>query len=264
MSRFSFIFIILIAASLLSCKGSATGPGNNPTTTPTSVGDSIPRRTSYYIFEKALLNQIDSVEQPTIIDNRFVPVDSTGLSFQGKNNVYFITGDENDSSYYFYENNGDVSVYFWSPGYTGNSSQSNLPNEYLTGVAGYVFRQWIRLPIASKDTGVIIYNANPIVIINTIQKNASIRAKIDFIGDSNITLKNNIILAAKHCRITIMASWDVVPLTHVRDLWFVPKIGYFAKIKVRTNVPDTPQARLDDIPVDTTATQKILTSYHLN
>jgi hypothetical protein len=187
----------------------------------------------------------------------------------GKSDVFFARDDENDSAYFYYESNGNVSIYFLNPGFTSNYNQSSLPDDYLTGVAGYIFRRWITFPIASKDSNQTIYSSSgtdPITITGQSRK-ATISAKIDFIGDSTISTLNvssQTSLTAKHCRITITALWDNVPLTQTRDYWFVPKIGYFAKIIARTNIPDTPQGRLDVIPVDTTSTIKILTSFILH
>jgi hypothetical protein len=182
----------------------------------------------------------------------------------GKSNVYLIV-DNGDTSYYAYETNSDVSIYFENPGYyfidyppAGVAPQ----DETLQVIENIAFRNWITLPIASKKTGITIVSGQYPITISGAPGQANIVAKVDFINDSSIAIQNGEILAAKHCRISLTANITfgtvLKTLTHVRDLWFVPKIGYIARQTTRTYMP---AYSILLIALDTTATLKVLSSY---
>jgi hypothetical protein len=266
MSRFSYIFIFIVAAFLWGCKGSTTGPGNtNPTATPESVGDTIPRKLSIYNFEKSQMNTMDSID-PATIQIVFAQVDSAGMSFQGKNPVYFINDDEQDSTYLYYETNGDVSIYFQHPGYYQIfHNPSAAINEPLQQIADFVFHQWIRFPIGAKDTSSqTIYNSRQTIYLNggATVLTADIHAVARYVSDSTIQVSSKS-LSAKYCRVSISANINAgqpVILSNTRDFLFVPNIGYFASFISRTLMN---QYTIQLIPQDTTRRQRILTSYHL-
>jgi hypothetical protein len=264
--RFSHIFPVFAVAMIVlaGCKGSSTGPGN--TTTNMNIGDTIPRKLSNYSYFISQLDQSDSIILGSQLTDNGVLVDSTGLTIFGKSNAYFIF-DNGDTTYYAYEANSDVSMYLENPGYyfiyrppAGIAPQ----DETLQVIENIVFHNWITLPIASKKTGVTIVNGQYPITVSGAPGNANILATVDFINDSSITIQNGGILAAEHCRISITANitFGTYPLTltHVRNLWFVPKIGYIARQTTRTNMP---AYSVLIIARDTTATLKTLTSYQL-
>jgi hypothetical protein len=268
---------ILFAAILFSCfLGSCKDPegpgggGNNNGTTPESIGDIVPGKTSSYMSTPQYLDTSGNIILSTIGAPVESHVDSIGMTVLGKDNVFLIFSNDNfgtDSMYFAYEKNGNVSIYFFHPGYTHNYTHFNYIDEPLEGVINAVFQQWITLPIATTDTGIDIYNNKITVYATGSPISADIHAKVSFIGnDSTIKLENGKQLSAKHCKINITALLspsknDRFSLTHSRDIWFVPQIGNIAKIMTKTFVPDY---NLLVIPSDTTATLKVLTSYRLN
>jgi hypothetical protein len=262
--RISHIFALLIVTGGLlgGCSGSPVGSnGNN---VHIDIGDSIPRLHSNYSFQKSQLDMSNNVIPGNTFLGHFAIVNTTGLQIYGKNNVYFIL-DDADTCYYAYESNSDVSIYLQNPGYLQNHTPYDNTDETLQTILDTVFHNWITLPIATKDTGRVVYNATNTLIVSGDHISMKILAKADFIGDSSITLPSNEILAAKHCKLTITAIFDQVTypgitVTHSRDIWFVPKIGYIAKLITRTNVPAIP---ILVVPSDTTAIAKTLSSYYL-
>jgi len=270
MSRYSLIFVVLISTFLWSCKGSSTGPGNDGGTTPASVGDTIPRTGTVYNYEKGQLYTNDSVNIGTIVSFGInAQVNNTGISYQGKDNAYFIA-DEGDTVYCAYESNGDVSFYFLTPDYYQITDPQNPINEPLLDILNLAFHQWVTLPIASKKTGVnIFHKTGQNLSISQTPVPADIDVTVDYVGDSTITIgisPNTTQLAAKHCRITINATMKpgtnvTVPLSHIRNIWFVPRIGYIAQTRTRTDMQPYP---IYLIPRDTTGRFKALLSYKLN
>src|SRR5437868_1461887 len=113
LSRY-FLSAILISGFLWASCRQAPDSGNGGGTTPGSVGDSIPVRSSLYYFQRAQLDIHDNIIPGTIQGTGiYAFVDSTGMDILGKQNVFFIV-DQGDTSYYHYEDNGDVSIYFWT------------------------------------------------------------------------------------------------------------------------------------------------------
>ncbi len=262
--RFSRIslFIAIAGTLITGCKGAATDSNSN-NNTKIDIGDSIPPLHSQYSFLKSQLDMSNNAIPGNTSPGHSATVITTGLSLLGKNNVYYVN-DDGDTSYYAYESNSDVSMYLQSPGYLQNHTFGENTDITLQTVLDTVFHNWITLPIATKDTGRVVYNATNTLVVSGDHVSTKILAKADFIGDSSITLTGGEILAAKHCKITITAVLDLVTysatITHIRDIWFVPKIGYIARLITRTSVPNIQQLV---VPTDTTAIEKTLTSYTL-
>lgn len=264
LSRYSRILILLIVAGIFApgCNGSGTDPNGN--TTHIDIGDTIPRKHSNYSYNKAQLDMSNTIIPGTKMQGFFSIVDTTGFQVLGKSNVYFML-DDGDTSYYAYEPTSDVSVYLQNPGYTQNFGYLRETDQPLQTILDLVFHNWIRLPIATKDTGVVAYNGTNTVILTGDPTLIQIRAIGSFVGDSTLTIGASHLLA-KHCKITITAILDPLRypegkvITHVRDIWFVPKIGNIALQTTRTYVPEI---HVVAIPLDTTATLKVLTNYTL-
>jgi hypothetical protein len=265
-----FAAVLFSAAFFISCKDDpvAPGGGNNNGTTPASIGDSVPAVNSRYTYDKSQLTTADLIIPGFPLPNFTADVFTNGTSFNGKTNAYLVV-DEHDSAYYTYESNGDVSIYYVNPGYSRIYGHPGIEtNEPLEQAAGKVFAQWITLPIASKKTNQVIYDSNEVPIeIGAGPKVADIKSVVDYVGDTSISVGGKL-LSVKICKITLTAQLktkangsNTTLLSHTRTLWFVPKIGYFAKILTRTNMPEW---NIDSIPQDTTATLKVLTSYKLN
>jgi len=262
-SRISLIFGLLIAAGIIisGCKGSSTDSNNNNDTTHANIGDTIPGLHSQYFFQKSQLDLNNNII-PTVSRNISADVVDVGYPILGKNNTYavFLDGDTN---YFAYESNSDVSIYFYNPGYLKNFREGEQIDEPLQAIVNVIFKNWVTLPIASKKT-ITLYNGTTTVDING-KFPAAIQGTAEFIGDSTIVIKNggtDVSLAAKHCRITISANVTFGTVqktfTHIRDIWFVPKIGYFARQMTRTSVPEY---TIQLVKVDTTATLTTLQSY---
>lgn len=272
-SRFSHLFALLLAAaiSISGCKTATTNPGDGDTTV-NNIGDSIPRQFSNYSYSRSQLDRSDHIILGTTIPVGLPAfVDSMGLSIFGKTNVYSVR-DEGDTSYFVYESNNDVSIYLKNPGFLTNHSDRDLPDETLVTIADIIFHRWITLPIASKKTGLIAYEKRDTIDISGTHPGIDLKAVVDYIGDSTITTtvtENGSIpkaasVAAKHCRITItgklrLGSNDVT-ISHVRNIWFVPKLGYIALQMIRTDIPEYP---ILSVPLDTTAILKVMTNYEM-
>ncbi len=268
LTRFSYILGLIFVASIAmtSCKTTPSDPGN--TITHIDIGDSIPNKFSVYSYNKWQLDAAGVVNSTTFQNYGSTQVDSIGLTFQGKSNVYLLrdqnpdAGSFGDSAYFAYESNSDVSLYLQNPGFLKNAAHGNQPDEILAAIANIVFHTWIRLPIASKDTALIEYNASQSIDVGGTTRSAAILARVDYIGDSTITV-GVVPLLSKHCRISISAKIFLgsdVTLTHVRDIWFVPKIGNIAMETAKTFMPEN---TILSIPLDTTSTLKLLKSYNL-
>ncbi len=265
-----FATILFSAAFFISCKDDPVTPGggNNNGTTPASIGDSVPAVNSRYTFDKSQLNTNDEIIPGSIFPGKTVDVFSNNIEYKGKTNA-FVVVDELDSSVVMYEPNGDVSLYFVNPGYKQLYNHPGIEiNEPLEQVETKVFAQWITLPIASKATGRVFYDSKEVPIeIGAGSRVADIKGVVDYVGDTSISVSGKS-FSVKICKITLTAYMKTKVngsatsnFTHTRTLWFVPKIGYFAKILVRTNMKEW---NIDSIPSDTTATLKVLTSYKLN
>lgn len=270
--RFSHFFALLFAAAIFisGCKTATTDPGGGNTIN--DIGDSIPRQFSNYSYAKSQLDKSDNIILGTTIAIGIPAfVDSMGMSILGKNNVYSVR-DEGDTSYYAYEANNDVSIYLKNPGFLTNHSDRDLPDETLVTIADLVFHNWITLPIASKKTGSIAYEKTDNIDVSGTHRDINLKAIVDYIGDSTITTKiteggnapRNTTVASKHCRITITGTLklgsDNITITHVRNIWFVPKLGYIAMQMTRTYVPEY---SILSIPLDTTAVLKVMTNYEM-
>ena len=260
-----------MVASLLyiGCKSATTDPnGNNNTIT--SIGDSVPRLHSNYTYDRLQLDMNNNIIQGSTITGTAI-IDSVALSLFGKNNVFSIYDQDRtslDTSFYTYESNGDVSMYLLSPGFLKNNGNGEQIDETLLTIANLVFHNWITLPIASKKT-LNPYDAKVTIDINGDKVLADIHTVVEFIGDSSIVTTKGVLLkpdtvAAKHCKITITANMILggapFNVSHVRDIWFVPKIGYIARQMIRTYVP---AYSILVIPLDTSVTLKAMTNYSL-
>jgi hypothetical protein len=265
-SRISHIFAMLAIASCLicGCKGATDSNGNN---THINIGDSIPQQFSSYLYQTAQLDMSNNVIPGTLSPaNHSAIVVSTGLTQFGKNNAYLVLYD-GDTSYYAYEPSSDVSIYLQNPGYFQSFPGYNI-DETLQTILDLVFHNWITLPIATKQT-LYPYDATRNIDVSGTSYPSNIHTVVEYIGDSSIvtsvgsSMKPDT-LTAKHCRISITANITfgtvVKTLTHVRDLWFVPRIGYIARLTTRTFVPDY---TIQLVNLDTTATMTILKNYIL-
>lgn len=271
--RFSHFFVLLFASGLFisGCKTATTDPGGGGTTI-NNIGDSIPNRFSNYSYSRSQLDKSDNIILGTTIATGLPAfVDSVGLTIFGKSNVYSVR-DDGDTSYYAYEANNDVSIYLKTPGFLKNHSNLDLPDEVLESVLNLVFHNWITLPIATKGTSIVVYNKKDTIDISGTRPQIENKAVVDFLGDSTfsttITENGNpakaTTVASKHCRITITGTLklgaDLVVISHVRNIWFVPKLGYIALQKTRTYVPEY---SILSVPLDTTAMLKVLTNYEM-
>ena len=268
--RLSHTFTVALVAGILlsGCKTATTDPGNQNINT--NIGDSIPRVNSAYSYLISQLDQSGNIDPiSTIQGNAFI--DTGAISIFSKLSSYSVIDQSNtahDTAYFLYESNNNVSMFLQDPGFLNNYRNGQRVDETLEAVANAVFHQWITLPIASKGT-VSIPDLNTSFSISGGQVPANIHTTVEFIGDSSIVATNGITLtpdtlASKHCLLLITAKLsfgnEQVTLTHQRDIWFVPRIGYIAKEMTRTNMP---AVTVYVIPLDTTATMKTLTSYTL-
>ncbi len=268
MSKISLPFLIL-AFSISACKPSS-GPdnsGKDTVTTPATVGDVIPGKKSAYTFDRSQLTNSDEVIPGFPIPASTAIVVDSALSSFGKSNVYYIRTEDRDSLFFTYESNGDVSVYFKNPGYYSIYGNPATPyNEPLAAINNIVFARWITLPIGSKKNSGV-YDANDVLLkLPSDTLAVDIHSTLSFDADTTI-LVNGKTLNAKICTIKISATiktkakgQSISTVTHNRSYWFVPKIGYFAKLHVRTEM--TPYD-IYLIPRDTTTTLKVLTSYQV-
>ena len=265
-SRFIHVFsLALIAALMISgCKSASTDSNNNNNSKPVNIGDTVPAKGSGYKYSKSQLDVSGNIIPTTTNPNISASINNTGQSILGKNNVYTVN-DDLDSAYYSYESNSDVSMYLVNPGYylINNPPPGVNPiDETLQAIENAVFHNWITLPIASKST-ITPADQTPSFTINGQQVLSNIHTVIEYIDSSGIFVKDSKdTLAARHCRITITAQVafanDHEVLTHTRNIWFAPKIGYIAQEIVRTDMPALP---IYVVPRDTTAILKVLTSY---
>ena len=261
--RFSHIFSLAVCAALIiaGCKNAPNDPNNNNNnTTHINIGDTVPAKGSTYIYNRSQLDINGNIIPTTTSPGVSAQVDTVLQSVLGKNNVYHVN-DDGDSAFFSYETNSDVSMYLAKPGFLYNYS-SFYTDETLEAVVNAVFHNWITLPIATKGT-ITLADQSPSFTINGQQVKDTIHTIIEYIDSSTIVVKDTKeLLPARHCRITITAQLnfarDHEVLKHVRDIWFVPKIGYIAQQIVRTDMPAVP---VYVVPRDTTATLKVLTSY---
>lgn len=264
--RFTHAFSLAVIAALIisGCKSASTDSNNN--TVRINIGDTVPATGSGYKYNKSKLDRSGNIIPTTTTLVTAITINS-GQNILGKNNVY-ILDDDLDSTYYTYESNSDVSMYLVNPGYNliNNPPPGVNPiDETLQAIEDAVFHNWVTLPIASKAT-ITPSDQTPSFTINGQPVLSNIHTMIEYIDSSGIYVKDTKdTLAARHCRITITARLafanDHEVLTHVRDIWFVPKIGYIAQEIVRTDMPEIPVYL---VPRDTTATLKVLTSYTLH
>ncbi len=262
--RFSHIFSLTVIAALIisGCKSASTDSNNN--THPINIGDTVPGIGSYYKYERSQLDINGNIILTSRIPNISASINHSGENILGKSNVYTVN-DDLDSAYFAYESNSDVSMYLVNPGYylINNPPPGVNPiDETLQAVEDIVFHNWITLPIASKST-ITMADKTPSFTINGQQVLSNIHTVIEYLDSSEIIVKDTKeALPVRHCRVTITAQLsfanDHEVLTHTRNIWFAPKIGYIAQQIVRTDMPAIP---VYVIPRDTTATLKVLTSY---
>ncbi|MEI8134182.1 MAG: hypothetical protein WCH46_03765 [bacterium] len=265
MTRFSLIVLLGFFASFVACKKQPTEPGGTTGTTPASVGDSVPGFSSTYTYDKYQLDQNGDQVLGTKLSNYHGQVEVTDTTVFGRNHAYLVHF-QGDSTFFVYESNGDVSVYFFKSGFHVNFSNGSFSDELVKGMQNNVYNQWIRFPIASSkvDTGIVIHNKQDTIEVTSLRKPIDVTATVGYFGDSTITVGTKS-LVAKHCMIrmngVLHSGSDRAKALHQFDFWFVPKIGYIAKQIARSFVP---KYDLLVVPLDTTATMNVLTSYILH
>ncbi len=263
--RFHHLFTLAVIAALIisGCKSASTDSNNN-NTIHNNIGDTVPATGSFYKYERSQLDVNGNIILTSRIPNISASINNTGQSILGKSNVYTVN-DDLDSAYFTYESNSDVSMYLVNPGYyliNNPPPGVNPVDETLQAIENVVFHNWITLPIATKST-ITTADQTPSFTINGQTVLSNIHTVIEYIDSSDIIVKDTKeALAVRHCKITITAQLsfanDHEVLTHTRNIWFAPKIGYIAQEIVRTDMPAIP---VYVIPRDTSATIKVLTSY---
>jgi hypothetical protein len=229
MKKFHHILSFLAIAFLASIFISGC-TSNSPTTPPTTSNNVYPKDSSSYTYAK---HNTDASGNQTGLDTaKYANVIATGGSFKNQSNVYTVV-DDGDTAYYTYSSSNDVLAYI------ENSGAPAL----LQSAADTLFRRWITLAIATHSTGVIILDT---MNVNVLFGGASIPAKAhmtsDYIGSDSVKLTSET-LFVQHCRITITATSNYplvsppVTATYTRDLYFAPKIGYYAKETTKMVIP---------------------------
>ncbi len=214
--------LLLLCVSLIStgCSDSS-GSSNNSTTGGGNDygGNYFPKMGTTYTYHAY---QTDSmgVKVPNTDTTWTAFVVSDNANYMGKSKVFQVS-DNGTNNYYTYEHNGDVDLYL---------DQSALGIFAL--FLGNTLNQWFTFPTAShyKSLGVFDTTIN-------LQGLGNIRidGHIDYLGDEQLTVGSEILTASK-CILKV----NSLLVNYQQTFWFVPKLGYFAKMTTSTSALSIP------------------------
>jgi hypothetical protein len=220
---------------LLVCFGAFISGCSNSTstTTPPATNPNVsPKKGSSYLFTMYQTDSTGNKTGSTMSDTATIIGDS--LSLLGRTNVYSIV-DGGDTSYYRYTGNFDLETYI---------QNSGLP-DIISVVGDSVFHRWITIPVTSHSASIIILDSLDVsVTIPNVPLPipAKVHVVSDYVGADSLKLVSETI-AVQHCRITVTVKSNSafisppVTLTYNRDLYFAPKLGYYAKVTTFMDIP---------------------------
>ncbi|MDB5033770.1 MAG: hypothetical protein JWQ98_1011 [Chlorobi bacterium] len=206
---------ITLSAFVGGCTDTPTSTGGNSTTiTPAKQGSTF----TSYTYSKDSLGQMQQGSQDTTVST----IAKTGLTIGGKSDVNMAIGVKKsggtDTTYFRYESNGDVSLYF-------NATDSS-------GGAPPMQTAWITLPFASKTS-------MNLTIVDTAMSDSTFgagRFKVTSsavqTGTENITVGSETLSAEKvQWKFETSATFGLFGIGQsvVSTIWFAPKIGFIAR-----------------------------------
>ena len=247
---YTFSLLLLSASIFGGCKNSGStdsGDNSHPIT-----GEVTPGILSSYSFTKWQTNNSGEI----IIGTQFPALGAVlwfGKDTLGRSKVFTIL-DDGDTTHFVYESNTDVSMYIQNPHLKETETSETIGDLAL--------HRWVTLPIATQKQGLVSWDTTTHILISGDATKSRVTVSADYIGEENFALGGGEIIASKHCKLNVRVIAYLVQETdsmfYSRDLWFVPKIGYFAKYSAHVNIPAIPVLT---VARDTSASLKILSSY---
>ena len=242
----ALLMVLFVVTSFVACESGTDDPG----TTPTAV---TPKAGTSYTYAK---QQRDSVsgEAPTTKDSLVIAtVISSGTTFEGKSNVISLD-DDGDTMRYVMESNGDVSIY-----------RKEL---FTYGDFTYVSPQpWLKYPIGSKLSGVILFEADTTMMVQTFPVPVHIVAKANYLGTEELKKDGNAFADGGKAEIVVTVTGSLsgvsVKVTGTQTVSFDPKIGGYFRLSDYFEIPDVKVLGQTFLQGNTSLTTKILTSFSL-
>lgn len=248
----TFLRLFLIVFTTFCSCYVLSGCSSSTTTTTPPPNTVSPKKGSTYYYDMYRDSAGVKVAKSDTKDTATVLAD--GQQLLGQSKVYTVL-DGADTTYFTYASNNDVMVYVQTTGLTG----------LFQPVGDNVYHRWITLGTSSKATGVVALHDTVVVTVPGVPLpiHADVVVMSDYIGDENITVGSET-LVANHCRISATAiSLDVIPglkYTNQRDIYFVGKIGYAGKVTTNEVIPTVTAL---GVTGSNMGTFKVLTSYTL-
>ncbi|MEO5930708.1 MAG: hypothetical protein ABIR47_12300 [Candidatus Kapaibacterium sp.] len=206
---------ITLSALVGGCTDTPASPsGNSTTITPAKQGSTF----TSYEYSKDSLGQVEQGSQDTVVST----IAKTGLTIGGKSDVNMMIGvkksGETDTTYFRYESNGDLSLYF-----DASDSSSDTPP---------IQAAWIALPFASKTP-------MNVTLVDTATSDSTLGAGRFTVtssavqtGTENITVGSETLSAEKvQWKFDISSKFGLFGLAQsvTSTMWFAPKIGFIVK-----------------------------------
>src|SRR5688572_1220302 len=240
------IILMLVVTSFVACESETDG--GTPTETKVT-----PKAGTTYTYAK---QERDSVSggSPTTRDSIVVAtVISSATNFEGKSNVIALD-DDGDTTRYVMETNGDVSIY--------------LKELFTYGDFTFISPEpWLKFPIGSKLSGVILFEADTTMQVQSFSVPVHITAVANYLGTEELKKDGNAFADGGKAEVivTVSGSLSGVNVTVVgkRSLAFDPKIGGYFRSTDETIIPDVIVFGQTFLQGNTSLIQKILISFSL-
>jgi len=245
-----FLLASLAVSTIVMISGCSSSTSTPTPNTPSNV---YPAKGSSYTYA---FNQTDSsgnmIGSSSTVN---ASVTDSGQTFFLQGNSYTISS-PGDTNHFAYSGSNDALLYI------ENSGASGL----LASVGDTILRRWINLSTSSHTASQVILDSMPItVLVSSFQIAAKVHLVASYFGSDSVHIGSGESLFVQHCRIVATATSDPsifiptpVTLTNMRDIYFAPKIGTFAKETTFTTIPSAL-----GMPGNKGGTVQVLTSYTL-
>ena len=240
--------------SLLLTSGAAFFGCSSSSQPSTPAGSSIviPKAGSTYTYSR---HERDSTigKKPTTTDSVVVAtVISSGMPFEGKNNVITID-DDFDTLRYVFESSNDITIYRASLGSNGFVFFNPTP--------------WITLPFGSKMTGVQVISFDTSVSAQGATIPVHISGVADYIGVDSIVKGSSKYASGSQVKLTVTITGSIfgtpIVITASQSYSFdISKGGYFHSV-TETQIPNVVILKTQILQGNTSLVEKILTDFTL-
>lgn len=181
-------------------------------------------------------------------------VKASGVTYEGKTNVYQYEWADGDDMYMFYETNGDVGFYI-DADIAQSQSPIPLPIDYQVG--------WVNLPYGSKGSTLLPELDTTITVMN-FNANILVTGNVSYIGEEEMMV-NDEMLVVRDALMSVRVTASVPLIGSLRidvldTIGFAPGIGFLAR---RSGTTEISNALPFPLPTGTVGSATVLTGYAL-